>query len=44
MWPNEVVERLPFGQFLVEIHIVCIGQQLVELLLIGPVRSLDLTV
>ena len=41
MRPAEVVELLPCGQFLVQIHVVRVGQQLEELLLIGPVRSLD---
>jgi hypothetical protein len=33
----KVVEALPHGQLLVEIHVVTIGEQLVELVLIGSV-------
>jgi hypothetical protein len=40
----DIVELLPCGQFLVEINVIGVGQQLVEFLLVGPVRSLDLPV
>ena len=40
----EVVERFPGAQLLVQIDIIRVGQHLVELLLIRPVRSLDLSV
>jgi hypothetical protein len=40
----EVIEVLPFGQFLVQVHIVNIGHQLIELFLVGPVRTFDLAV
>ena len=44
MGPIEVVELLPGGQFLVEINVVSVSQKLVELLLVGPVRPLDLAI
>lgn len=40
----EDVKRFPLGQLSGEIDIVCIGQPLLELSLIGPVGSLDLPV
>lgn len=40
----EVVESLPLGQLLGEIDVVGVGQQLVELAIIGAVRPLDLAV
>jgi hypothetical protein len=40
----EVVELFPGGQFLVEINVVGVGKQLVELLLVRSVRSLDFAV
>ena len=40
----QIIELLPCRQFLVEIHVIRIGQQLVELLLVGSVRPLDLSV
>ena len=43
MGAMEVVERFPLGQFSGKIDVVCIAQQLVELSLIGPVGSLDLS-
>ena len=44
MWAVVVVELLPFGQLLVEIDIAGVRQQLVELLLVGPMRPLHLAV
>lgn len=40
----EVVEGFPLGQLSGEIDVVGIGQQLVELPVIRPVGSLDLSV
>lgn len=40
----EVVELLPSSQFLIEIDIIGVLQQLVELLLIGAMRSLNLAI
>ena len=39
-----VVERLPFGQAFIEIRVAFVAQELIELLLVGAVRSLDLPV
>ena len=44
MRSTEVVESFPGLQFLVQIDIVCVSQQLVELLLICQMGSLDLAV
>ncbi len=44
MRPVKVVEALPHSQFLVEIHVVAIREKLVELVLVGSVRPLDLSV
>ena len=41
---GEVVEALPLGQFRFQIDVALVGEQLVELLAVGPVRSLDLSV
>ena len=41
MRPVEVAEALPDGQFLLEIHVVSIREQLVELVFVGPMRSFD---
>ena len=38
-----VVERLPFGQAFLEIRVAFVAQELIELLLVGAVRSLDLS-
>ena len=40
----QIVEVLPHGQLPVQIDVIRVGQQLVELLLIGPVRALHLAV
>ena len=37
----EVVETFPFGQLLPEVHVVAIGEQLVEFVFVGPVGPLD---
>ena len=42
--PVEVIEVLPNGQLLIEIDIVSVSQQLVKLVLIGPMRSLNFTI
>ena len=44
MRPIQVVKPLPFLQLLLQIHVAFVGQKLVELLLVCPVKSLDLTV
>ena len=44
MWSVEVVEALPDGQLLLEIHVIAIREQLVELVFVGSVGSLDLPV
>ena len=44
MWPNKIIKLLPLIQFLVQIYIVLVTQQLIELLLVGAVRALDLAV
>ena len=40
----EIVEALPCGQLLREIHIVAIGEQLIEFVLVGPVGPLDFAI
>jgi hypothetical protein len=42
--PVVIVEALPHSQLLLETHVAAISMQLVELVLVGPVRSLDSTV
>ena len=37
-----VVERLPFGEAFLEIRVAFVAQELIALLLVGAVRSLDL--
>jgi hypothetical protein len=37
-----VLEVLPVSQLLLEIHVISIGERRVELILVGPVRPLDL--
>ncbi len=44
MRTSKVVELLPLIQFLVQIYIVRVTQQLIELFLVGAMGSLDLTV
>ncbi len=39
-----IVEAIPFSDLLSEIDIALVGEQLAELLLVGPVRSFRLTV
>ena len=39
-----VVKALPHRQLLLEIYIIFVSQELVELVLVGPVRSLDLPI
>ena len=39
-----VVKALPDRQILLEIHIVFVGQELMELVLVGSMRALDLSV
>ena len=40
MWPGEVLEALPFIAFGLQIDVTLVAEELVELLLIGSVRSL----
>ena len=44
MRPREIVEALPFSELSVKVYVTGVCQQLVELLLIGPVRAFDLAV
>ncbi len=44
MWAVEIVEPLPYCQFLFEIHVVAVAEQLIELVLVGSMRPLDLAV
>ena len=44
MRPGEVIEALPLGKFLFQIDVAFVGEQLVELLFVGSMRSLDLSV
>ena len=44
MWSVEVVEALPDGQLLLEIDIVFVGEELIELVFVGSVGSLDFPV
>jgi len=41
---REIVESLLFGQFSVKVYVTGVCQQLVELLLVGPMRPLDLAI
>jgi hypothetical protein len=41
---GEVVELLPFGEPSSKVAVVGAGEELIELLLIGPMRALDLAV
>ena len=40
----EIVKPLPRLQFSIQINIICIGQQLVKLLLISPMGPLNLSI
>ena len=44
MWPREIVEAFPFGQFSAEINIVFVSEQLIEFLFIGSVGTFNLAV
>jgi hypothetical protein len=44
VWPAVIVEVVPFRELLLEIHIILVGEELVELLLVGPVGSLHLAI
>ena len=44
VWSSEVVELLPLFQFLVQVHIALVIQQLIELFVIRAVGSLDFAV
>jgi len=44
MGSGEVVEAFPLIEFLVQIYVICVGQELIKLLLIRAVRSLNLSV
>ena len=44
MWSGEVIKALPLVEFGFQIDIAFVGEELVELLFIGSMRSLDLAV
>jgi len=44
MWPSKVGELLRFIQFLVQVHIALVTQQLIELFSIRALGSIDLAV
>ncbi len=44
VWSSEIIKLLPLIQFLVQVYIVLVTQQLIELLLVGAVGALDLAV
>lgn len=44
MWTIKIVEVLPHGQLFLEIDIVFVGEELVELVFVGSVGSLDLAI
>lgn len=44
VWPSKIVKLLPLVQFLVQIYIVRVTQQLKKFLLVGAVGSLELAV
>ena len=44
MWAVIVVERLPFGQPLFQISVALVAQELIALLLVSAMRTLDLAV
>lgn len=44
MRASEIVELLPFREFCSQVEIVGVSQELIELLLVSPVRPLDLPV
>ena len=44
MWSSKIIELLPLIQFLVQIYVILVTQQLIELLLVGAVGSFDLAV
>jgi len=44
VWPSKIIKLLPLIQFLVQIYVVLVTQQLIELLLVGAVGSFDLAV
>ena len=44
MWSVEVVELFPDSQFLLEIHVTPVREQLIELIFVGSVGPLDLAV
>ena len=44
MRPCEVIEAFPFVELCIEINVACVGQELVELLFVGAMRSPDVAV
>ncbi len=44
MGSGEIVEALPVGELFLEIDIIPVGEELVELLLVRAMRTLDLAV
>jgi hypothetical protein len=41
---REIIEPLPVSELFLEIDIILVGEELVELFLVGAVRPLDLAV
>ena len=44
MWAIEIVKAFPHGQLLVEIQVIAVGEELVELVLVGSVGPLDFSI
>ncbi len=44
VWSGEFVEPFPFVQLGFEVDVTLVAQELIEFLLIGPVRSLNFSV
>ena len=44
VWSSKVVQALPFVEFSLQINVAFVTEKLIELLLIGTVRSLDFTI
>jgi len=41
---GEIIEALPVGELLLEIDIILVGEELVELLFVRAMRTLDLAI
>jgi hypothetical protein len=44
VWPCEVVELFPIGELAIQVDVIGVVEELIELLLVGPVRAFDLAV